>query len=353
MLKVLHLIPGLAMGGAETLVKDYALLIDKTKFEINIICLFRQDTPYEKILADAGINVIYLSDYIALSKKNNFAAKALSKVMQYFAVRKFIKAIKPDVIHTHLRVNTYIKFAAPNKNTRVFHMIHSEPSNSLDNSFMGKLEFNALKFLIKNFNLRFITLHERMQREINNLFNVNDTLILNNGIDFARFDNAKDKALMRRELNIQDDAFVIGHVGRFNAAKNHDLLVKIFKEICRLNAKAFLLMVGDGELREFIEHDLKDYQDKYLILSDRTDVPDILSAMDVFVFPSLYEGLGIALVDAQKMMLPCIISNTIPIAAQISNLCCVQDLNNPPLDWANACINFKPDKISLEHEKYS
>ena len=141
--------------------------------------------------------------------------------------------------------------------------------------------------------------------------------MLNNGIDFSAFEKTLSKEKVRKREGIPEDAFVVGHVGRFNKQKNHKLLVETFAEIYKKNPKAFLLMVGNGSLQKETEERLKvlGLEGHYLILSHRTDIPDLMKAMDKFVFPSNYEGLGIVLIEAQKIGLECIISHVVPDAA--------------------------------------
>ena len=132
-----------------------------------------------------------------------------------------------------------------------------------------------------------------MKNEVNELFNVTNTVVLNNGIDFKRFDKARNKEIVRKEIGISCDAFVVGHVGRFIGVKNHELIIQAFKKVIQIKKNAFLLLIGDGVLKEKIINELntEGFNDKYLILSNRNDIPDLLKTMDVFVFPSKYEVL--------------------------------------------------------------
>mgnify|MGYP002623809698 CR=1 FL=1 len=332
------------MGGAETLVKEYATKINLSKFDVTLLLLNRLDSPYEKIVSGRNINVIYVSDYLLKSK--NFFTRKFNHFLRYFYVKKIIHSVSPDIIHTHIVTNTYIRFAKPKKRTKIFHTVHSEPQ-----AYWGKgkwkKDYRAAKYLVKEYGMRFIALHDKMRLEINELFGVSDTIVLNNGIDFSRFENAKEKSIIRAEIAIPKNAFVLGHIGRFAEVKNHSFVVEIFKILSKKNANAFLLLVGDGVLKTAVEKQLKaeGLFDKCLILSHRTDIPDLLSAMDVFVFPSKYEGLGISLVEAQKMGLPCIVSDTVPKFAQISNLVEWHSLSESAEKWAISICNFSVEKI--------
>lgn len=359
MRKVIHVIHDLTTGGAETLVKDYALLINKNKFNLKVICFYRRGSSYETLLEKNKVKVIYLSDYIKIDRTKNIFYKTIFTIKMFLVFKKIIKNENPNIIHSHLAINTLIKFSKPSKNTKLYHTVHNEPRILWrKNSIIRRIDFKSTKWLVKKYKMRFIVLHDDMRKEINQLFGVNDSIVLNNGIDFSRFDKIciKKTTIVRKELKIPQNAFVVGHIGRFMLQKNHDFLVEIFYKIHQKNNNAFLLMIGSGELKNTIECKLKNYnlENNYLILSNRLDIPDLLNAMDCFVFPSKYEGLGIVLIEAQKMNLPCFISDKVPKYAEISNLVTRFSLNKNEEQWANSIIKYKkPKKIVLNDEEWN
>lgn len=352
MKKVLQFIHGLNMGGAETLVKEYCLKLDKEKYDVSVLCFHKYHTPIEKQLEDAGIKITYIDD-INEYRKNGRVGK-LKRVYFFikriFYVRNYIKNEKPDVIHSHLNNNTYVWLAGPKKGTKIFHTVHNELSKLWDESMESKIDFFASKKLIKSHQMRFITLHERMKKETDAFFQVDNTVVLNNGIDFARFEAALPKAEVRKREEIPEDALVIGHVGRFNEQKNHKFLVDIFHKIYEKNENAYLLMVGNGDLMPEAVDKLESLGlgGRYKILSYRMDIPDLLSAMDYFVFPSLFEGLSVVMIEAQKMKLPCFISTTIEPATKISNLVHWNDLESSAEEWAENILNYQKVKPAYD-----
>lgn len=350
--KVLQFIHGLTMGGAETLVKEYCLKLDKEKYDVSVLCFYQYHMPYEKLLEDAGISVTYIEDIDNYPKEGR--GKAFKRVYlmlkRIWFVREYLKKEKPQIIHTHLNNNLYIWAAGPKKGTKIFHTVHSEPKELWGDDIESKLDFFASKRLIKNFHMRFITLHEQMRKEVNELFEVENSVILNNGIDFERFENAKSKEEVRQREQIPSDAFVIGHVGRFNENKNQDFLVDIFYEIYQHNPKAYLLMVGNGDTMPEIQEKIRllGLEQSSKILSYRTDIPDLIGAMDRFVLPSAYEGLGIVLIEAQKMEIPCVISSTVPKEAEISNLVKRLDLSLSAKVWAEEIEQWDRKEVYYE-----
>jgi glycosyltransferase involved in cell wall biosynthesis len=135
------------------------------------------------------------------------------------------------------------------------------------------------------------------------------------GIDLEPFRASADRVGVRAELGIPAGAFVVGHVGRFYEQKNHAFLVDIAAEIAKREPNMRLLLLGDGPLRSVIEQRVADMgmTDKVIFTGGRSDVPRLmLGAMDVFVFPSFYEGLGLAGVEAQAAGLPIVLSDVVP-----------------------------------------
>lgn len=347
--KVLQFIHGFSMGGAEKLVSEYCLKMNKEKFDVSVLCFHRYNTPYENILKDAGINVVYASDYIKNYEKIAFQypGRILMLIKRWLFLRKYLREAKPDVLHLHMALSIYILAANLSKDIKMLRTVHNEPKKRWDNSIGRRIDFWATKKLVKKHQLQFITLHDEMRKEVNELFKIDNSLVLNNGIDFSVFEKALPKEVVREREGIPKDAYVIGHVGRFNKQKNHKLLIEIFAEIYKTNPKAFLLMVGNGSLQKETESRLKELGlgDKYKILSNRTDIPDLMNAMDKFVFPSNYEGLGIVLIEAQKIGLECVISHVVPDAAIVTNLVKKVNLNASATEWAEEIEHFHIEEV--------
>lgn len=342
--KVLQFIHGFSMGGAETLTKEYCLKLDKEKYDVSVLCFHRYHTPYEKILEEAGVNVVYASDHIKDYDKIAFRypGRILMLAKRWFFLRNYLRKEAPDVLHFHMALSIYVLLANLKKDTKIIRTMHTEPKRRWNGSLGRRIDLWATHKLMKKYPMRFITLHDGMRKEINDMFGVKNSVVLNNGIDFSRFERALDKKTVRAREGIPENACVIGHVGRFNEVKNHKFLVGVFSEIHKKNEKAFLLLVGNGSLQKKIEEQLKNLglEHSYKILSERTDIPDLLNAMDKFIFPSIYEGLGIALIEAQKVGLPCVISKEVPDEAIVSNLVKKLDLELSAETWAEETMKF-------------
>lgn len=168
--------------------------------------------------------------------------------------------------------------------------------------------------------------------------------MLHNGVDLNEFkydEIARKK--VRSEFNIPETAFVIGHVGRFNTQKNHRFLIEIFAEAEKQQKDAILLLVGVGTLTDEIRSKVSalNLTEKVIFAGLRSDIPDVLSAMDVFVFPSLYEGMPNTIIEAQACGLPCLISDKITREVGITDLVAFASLDRSALFWAHRTLETR------------
>jgi glycosyltransferase involved in cell wall biosynthesis len=171
-------------------------------------------------------------------------------------------------------------------------------------------------------------------------------------IDLDPFEDEVNREALRAELGIPLDAFVVGHVGRFTKEKNHPFIIDVASEISRQHANMRLLLIGEGTLKPDIEkYAIKvGMAEKVIFAGLRRDVPRLMSgAMDLFIFPSVYEGLGLALVEAQAAGLPALISQTIPEEAiVIPSLVQRLSLSEPISTWSKAALHYCGNKNNFD-----
>ena len=350
-IKVMHYINSLDQGGAETLVKNYALLLDKQKIDLVVLVHDKKDTLYERELKTAGIRVRYATGFIhfVYPCKHYLLRRLIYKSgITKYIVRHIIRQENPDILHTHLRCNEIIKFAVAGLNIKIFHTVHSAPSAYWgDNSQIAKQDFESCAYLVKNHNMRLIALHKAMRKEINELFHIEDDCILNNGIDFNKFNIEESKESIRKSLDIPEDSFLVGHVGRFIAVKNHTFIVDIFNQLLKETPNAHLLLVGSGPLQDPTIKKIESLgiQNHVTILDSRSDMARIFKAMDVFILPSLWEGLPLVVIEAQKMKTPVIISSGVSEASMLSNLVIRMKPNADTAAWVHAIEESLIDNI--------
>ncbi len=167
--------------------------------------------------------------------------------------------------------------------------------------------------------------------------------IITNGIDTGKFCyNYKIREKTRRDLNI-DNCFVVGHVGRFVPVKNQDFLIDVFNEIYNEQPTARLLLVGHGELEAKLKEKINrlNIQDKVIFVDPQNNIEDLYQAMDVFILPSLSEGLPLVVLEAQISGLPCCISDTISKEVDITKLVYRVPLTSSVYEWAKTALLSK------------
>lgn len=164
--------------------------------------------------------------------------------------------------------------------------------------------------------------------------------LLHNGIDTTvyRYSQA-DRERIRREFSLPEDCLVLGHVGRFAKAKNHGFLLEVFANVSERRPDSRLLLIGQGELENEIKARAQALGviDRVVFTGVRSDIPALLSAADVFVFPSLYEGMPNTVIEAQALSLPCFVSDRVTKDAAITELVQFLPLDSPAA-WAQAVL---------------
>ncbi len=164
---------------------------------------------------------------------------------------------------------------------------------------------------------------------------------INNGVDLDVFQyDQQGRDRIRKEFKIENK-LIVGHIGRFTEQKNHRFLLRVFKEIRRQREDAVLMLVGTGKLEPQIRQWIAEMglQDSVILAGQRFDIPALLSAMDVFVFPSFHEGMPNTVIEAQATGLPCVIADTITKEADITGLVRYLSLFATPESWANIALS--------------
>ena len=323
-------------GGLEAVIMNYYRNIDREKIQFDFI--FDMDSngiPYEEIERLRG-RVIIVPPY--------------QKIIKYYKeLKRILKNGNYEIVHSHLNTLSVFSLYAAKKANVPIRIAHNH-------STTNKKEWkkNLLKTILKPFvklvatNYMACTEHAGRWMFGDKEYDKGNVYLLNNAIEINDFlYNENERMTVRRELQIVDK-FVIGHIGRFVEQKNHKFLIDIFNEIHRQNSNAILLLIGQGPLLDKIKKRVKELKlDKFvLFLGQRNDVNELYQAMDLFLFPSLYEGLGMVMVEAQCSGLPCIASSEVPTVAKVNDNVDFIDLNQPIEIWAEAIKErMKTDRL--------
>lgn len=360
-IKIIQFILSFGVGGAENIVKQYCELIDSNKFDLLVIAISNAHSYHDEELRQNGIKVIYVNDII--NAKFKFLPSAIKKLMRFIfrpsLLRNLVNSFNPDIIHYHLPCSQLLLQAKASKETKFYLTVHSDPEYFWGVHSQWKKDYKSTIKLAQRHRFTFIALHNDMKESLDNVwFNKVDhrTIIMNNGIDISKFVDLPTKKGIRNELNLPIDSLIIGHVGSMIPVKNHSFLLDVFYEVKKINNDAILLLIGDGINKISITEKIKKLgiEDSVKLLGIRSDIPRIMKALDVLVFPSLTEGISLTLVEAQVSGLRCVISDTIPKYNEIStNLVKFLKLSDPPSVWANRIIEIDYNEdYSCDAEKW-
>lgn len=342
-IRILHVLGTLNRGGAETMVMNIYRNIDSSKVQFDFIVHTNNKCDYCDEIVKLGGKIYNIPRYTG---RNHFKYK---RAWNDF----FNNHSEYKIIHGHMRSTAAIYLNIAKKHGLVA-IAHSHSTASRGN----KIE-QVVKTIIQ-FPIRYISdyLFACSDEAGKWLFGKrairgNNYKIIKNAIDFDKYIfNESTRNEVRRNLGIEDK-FVIGHVGSFTHPKNHKFLINLFYKIQIKNNNSVLLLVGDGELRMQIEKQIKSLgiNDKVILTGVVENVNDYLQAMDVFAFPSIFEGLGIATIEAQVSGLPCIISDVVPREICITNLVKFIDIKLPHQVWIDEILGFSNSQREnfLEH----
>lgn len=322
-IRMLHIVTYMGRGGLETMLMNYYRAIDRAKVQFDFLTHrdFRAD--YDDEIEALGGKIFRLPNL------NPFSRSYLGALDRFFREHPEYR-----IVHSHLDCMSAIPLKAAKKHGVPVRIAHSHSSRQ-----DRDLKY-PLKLLFKRSIPGQATQLFACGKEAGKwMFGTDDFRVLNNAIDAERYRfDPVVRQEVRRELGIPADAPVVGHVGRFMAPKNHGFLLRIFAE---LPDHARLLLVGDGELlaeNERLAEELG-VRDRVIFAGLRSDVDRMLQAMDVFVFPSLYEGLPLSVIEAQAAGLPCLISDKVPIECKKTDLVTQIPLDASPAEWAEAVLS--------------
>lgn len=324
-IRILHVVTYMGRGGLETMLMNYYRHIDRNQIQFDFLTHrdFRAD--YDDEIESLGGKIYHLPRLVP------WRSSYLRALDAFFAEHPEYR-----IVHVHQDCLSAVILKAAKKRGVPVRIAHSHSSNQDKN----------LKYLIKLYYRRQIpqsaTQLFACGREAGEwMFRGAPFQVLNNAIDAKQYQyNPVRASQMRSKLGIPENSFVVGHVGRFSLTKNHTFLLDVFTEIQKRQENAVLLLVGDGNLRASIEEKAKflGLSEKVIFTGVRSDVPDLMQAMDVFVFPSLYEGLGIVAIEAQAAGLPCVLSEGVPIAACVTDRATRISLSDLPSSWAERVL---------------
>ena len=324
-IRVLHILQRMEAGGTQAFLMNIYRNIDKTQVQFDFLVEYPEKQFYDDEIISMGGRIFY-SD--VRKSKNIFKFKT--------QLKNIIQKNNYKIVHVHTySIGCFVLRAAKkyNVNTRIAHA-HSN-SMTKKNRTIKKL----LKVLYPIWATDYLACSEEAAEF---QFHGKPYLIIKNPIDLHKFIfNKRARLKTRNGIGIKDE-LLVGHVGRFKPEKNHSFLFKVFLEIKQVEKNAKLLLIGNGENQETIHKMIKEnaLEESVIVMNNIRQIDKMYQAMDLFIFPSLYEGLGMTTIEAQASGLPVVCSDRLPDEVRVTNNIIKLSLNDAPQEWAKTALKL-------------
>lgn len=326
-IRVLHILQRMEAGGTQALLMNIYRKIDRTKVQFDFLVVYKEKQFYDEEIEKMGGHVY------KLSFREDLNLLKFQKDLSNF----FRRHHEYKIVHCHAYTIGYFCLKAAKKAGIPVRIAHSH-----NNETVHDIKYFPKLFMQRLFTKNATDLFACSEEAGKYLFKDKPFQVLKNAIDSKNFiadTNIREK--IRKELELEDK-FVVGHVGRLHPQKNHEFLIDVFAEIKKKKMDAELILVGTGPLEEKVKDKVaeKRLSDCVHFLGNRKDMNRIYQAMDVFVFPSLFEGLGIVAIEAQAAGIPIVCSEGLPPETDITPLYSKLQLSMGIKKWANEAMRI-------------
>ncbi|MDQ0198785.1 glycosyltransferase family 1 protein [Neobacillus ginsengisoli] len=330
--RILHIVSSMERGGAETLIMNIYRNLDRTKLQFDFITHSNKKGDFDEEILTLGGRI--------------YKIPSLGNLGPLSYIKNLIKIMNSNsyiAVHSHTDYQggfpaLAAKIAGINKR-----ICHSHSNNwSKAKSFKSWVTLIILRSLIKISATNYCSCSLEAAQFLfgQNIGKTGKVSILKNGVDIAQFTMARTnlRNSVINELNLSGNVKIIGHVGRFSDSKNHFFILKVLKKLIEEDDHYVALLIGDGPLRINIEKEAAKLGvlNHIRFLGVRSDIPKLMKAFDVFLFPSKFEGFGIVTIEAQCSGTPCVIADTVPKATDMGlGLTSFVNLDESLDSWCN------------------
>lgn len=329
--RVLQVVGRMHRGGMETMIMNYYRKINREKVQFDFLVHYPEPGEYDEEIRRLGGRIYIMPRTVP---------------QNYFRYRKeldrfFSEHREYRVVHGHLSSAAFVFNEKARQYGVPCRIIHAH-NNNVEDSIKGRLSLLTSRWGMAASNCLLACSREAADFYFGRKTGSSGQVtIIKNAIDIREYccqDQIRRR--MRDRLNLHEK-FVIGHIGRFFPQKNHLFLIDIFQRVHEKKPESVLLLIGGGPLMPRVREKVEAYglRDAVRFLGVRDDVPQLLQAMDVFVLPSLFEGLGIVLIEAQAAGLRCFTSSgVVSREADVTDLVEHIRLGDPPSVWAGRIL---------------
>ena len=333
-IRILHIVTNMSYGGLENLLMNYYRNIDREKIQFDFLTHVDIHQDFEEEIESLGGRIY------RLPRLNPFSLNYRRELSNFFR-----EHIEYRIVHCHRDCMSGIPLKAAKQAGVPVRIAHSHTKDQVKDSKL------PLKLLYKKIIPQYATVLFACSKAAGDwMFSGRDYCIMRNAVDAEQFRINQEKK-MSVELSL-DGCFVVGHVGQFRVEKNHLFLLDVFYELQKKVPMSRLVLVGQGVQFQAIQKKIQEYriEEKVIMLGARSDIPELLQAMDVFVLPSLYEGFPVSVIEAQAAGLPCVISDKVPLECKITDEVEQIPLSDGAKVWAERIMKYKD---SIRHDTYN
>lgn len=342
MRKIAVVLASLNVGGAESRMMDLLKVIDSNEFKFVFILLNKDPNQFYEAEA-----VHYGADIIKLN-----SPRCISIFRHIKELKDVFKAGQYSAVHANTSYHSgLVAFSAFLSKIKV-RIVHARTNGLRNGSLKGKISEALGKVLIRLFATDRLAISPESAKYLYG--NNKNVRIVPNAIDLEKYSSitSAEQNRIKEQIGVSPDCKIIGHVGRFDDAKNQMFLISVFKEMLNMNEKLVLILVGNGDKWEECKSISKalDIDKQIRFLGERKDVPALMGLFDVFVFPSKYEGLGNVAIEAQAAGTPCLCSDRVPASVDMGiGLVKFISLDEPTGEWASQ-INKMLKQKKADHD---
>lgn len=343
-IRILQCVTIMNRNGLENRLMDIYRNIDRNKVQFDFMTNRQEEGQFDEEIRQLGGRVYHLSRITP----PNFI-RYLSELRTFFSEHKEYK-----IVHSHLNTLSTWPLHAAKKAGIPVRIAHSRNA-SMDRNIKMLYKMFSRLFINNQVTDRFACSRAAGVWLFGKKWVDDETFhVIPNAIQLDKYIFSDEKRKdMRRQIGIKDGELAVVCVARFAKQKNHPYLFKVFKEIQILRPNSRLYLVGAGELENEYHIRAKEMhiENKVVFLGSRSDVGKILTAMDVFLFPSFYEGFGTVIIEAQCSQLPLIASDTIPRETKLCDCVKFMSIKDEPIKWAEEAIRLFEGTVRKDNSK--
>lgn len=328
-------------GGIENYIYNYFVAPDfQGRLKIDFVT-YEESIAFEEALRERRYNIYHVPHL----KKN--------PIGYYRCISRLVKSKQYDCIYVNMltAANVLPVYLGVRYNIKNI-ALHAHANSTVKGIFRKTLHYINKKYCRKKAKLCLACSKEAGRW----LFDSGNYFVIPNAIDCNRFRfDVKFREEIRNALQIKDEEFVIGHVGRLAEEKNHIFMLEILKDILRMNSNVKMVFVGEGAMKDELERRVFDMrlEDNVIFYGTSSETHKVYSAFDCFLFPSTFEGFGMAVLEAQSCGLKCYCSAQLSPALDVTNTVEYLDLNSGAEKWAevimnNLCYNIEAERLNKE-----